>query len=96
MKRIDSSMIERIVRLSEEYGANCLILFGSYTENPSTAGDLDLACDGIRGWKLYEFAGQIENELRIPIDIVPLSPPNEFTRLIETKGKVLYDLRGTA
>ena len=96
MKKIDSSMIERIVRLSREYGADCLILFGSYTENPSTARDLDLACDGIHGWQLYEFAGQIENELRIPTDIVPLSPPNEFTRLIENKGKVLYDLRGTA
>jgi len=95
MKQIDSSMIEKIVRLSEEYGANCLILFGSYTENPSTARDLDLACDGIRGWKLYEFAGQIENELRIPTDIVPLSPPNKFTRRIESRGKVLYDFRGT-
>ena len=56
---------------------------------------IDIACDGIQGWKLYEFAGQIENELHIPIDIVSLSPPNDFTRLIETKGKVLYDIRGT-
>jgi len=40
--------------------------------------------------------GQIENELHIPIDIVPLSPPNDFTRLIEARGKVLYDIRGAA
>ncbi len=96
MKPTESYVIEKIVRLAEEYGANCLILFGSYAETPSTAGDIDLACDGIRGWKLYEFAGQIENELRIPTDIVPLSPPNKFTRLIERRGKVLYDFRGTA
>jgi hypothetical protein len=57
-------------------------------------GDIDIACDGIQGWKLYEFAGEVENELHIPIDIVPLNPPDDFTRLIETKGKVLYDFRG--
>ena len=96
MKPIDSSMFEKIIKLSKEYGANRLILFGSYAENPLTAGDLDLACDGIGGWKIYEFAGQIENELHIPVDIIPLSPPNDFTRLIETKGEVLYDIRGTA
>jgi len=49
--------IEKIIRLSEDYGATRLILFGSYAETPSDAGDIDLACDGIHGWKLYEFAG---------------------------------------
>ncbi|MGE0083081.1 MAG: nucleotidyltransferase family protein [Desulfococcaceae bacterium] len=91
-----SSIIDRIINLSKQYGANCLILFGSYAETPDNAGDIDIACDGIKGWKIYEFAGQIENEMHIPIDIVPLSPPNDFTRLIEAKGKVLYDIRGTA
>jgi len=91
-----SSIIDRIIRLSKDYGANCLILFGSYAEDDYNAGDIDIACDGIQGWKLYEFAGQLENELHIPIDIVSLSPPNDFTRLIEKKGKVLYDTRGTA
>ncbi len=91
----DSSIIERIIKLSKEYGANYLILFGSYAENEYSARDIDIACDGIQGWKIYEFAGQVENELHIPIDIIPLSPPNDFTRLIETKGKVLYDIRGT-
>ncbi len=91
MRPSDSYMIERIVRLSEEYGANCLILFGSYAETPLTARDIDLACDGIQGWKLYEFAGQIENELGVPTDIVPLNPPNRLTRLIEGRGKVPCD-----
>ncbi len=96
MRPIDSSMIERIIRLSEDYGASRLILFGSCIKSPLTAEDIDIACDGIEGWKIFEFAGQIENELNIPVDIVPLSPPNDFTRLIETKGRVLYDIRGTA
>lgn len=91
-----SPIIEKIIKISKDYGANCLILFGSYAENTYSAGDIDIACDGIPGWKLYEFAGEVENELHIPIDIVPLNPPDDFTRLIETKGKVLYDFRGTA
>ncbi len=89
-------IIEKIIKISEHYGATRVIMFGSYTETPSDAGDIDLACDGIPGWELYEFAGEIENELHIPIDIVPLTPSNDFTRLIEVRGKVLYDIRGTA
>ncbi len=95
MKKIDANMIERIINLAKNYGATRLILFGSYLESPSTARDLDIACDGIEGWKLYEFAGRVENELRILLDVIPLSPPNHFTRLIESKGKVLYDVRRT-
>jgi YgiT-type zinc finger domain-containing protein len=50
-RKIDSETIKRIIQLAKEYGATRLILFGSYLETPDTAGDLDLACDGIAGWK---------------------------------------------
>ncbi len=96
MKASHSSIIDRIIKISKDYGANCLILFGSYAETPSNARDIDIACDGIEGWKIYEFAGQIENELKIPFDIIPLTPSNDFKRLIESKGKVLYDIRRAA
>ena len=56
---------------------------------PKKAKDIDIACDGVHGWKLYELAARIEDELRISLDIVPLSPPTRFTQLIEKKGKVL-------
>jgi hypothetical protein len=56
---------------------------------PKKAKDLDLACDGIPGWKLYEFAARVEDELKLPLDIVSLSPPTRFTRYIEAKGKAL-------
>ena len=66
-----------------------VILFGSALEAPAQAKDLDLACDGVPGWKLYELGARLEEELQVPLDIVPLSPPTRFTRLIETRGKVL-------
>ena len=86
---INHVQIDRIIALAKSYGATRVILFGSATERPMEARDVDLACDGIPGWDLYEFAARLEDELGISLDIVPLNPPNRFTRHIEKKGKVL-------
>ncbi|OGP50695.1 MAG: DNA polymerase III subunit beta [Deltaproteobacteria bacterium RBG_13_43_22] len=86
---LDQTRINRMVELAKNFGATRLILFGSQTEIPQEARDVDLACDGIPGWKLFEFAARIEEELEIPLDIVPLTPPSRFTRSIEKKGQVL-------
>lgn len=86
---ITQQMIEKTVALAKEYGAKRLVLFGSALENLQTARDLDLACDGIEGWKLFEFGGRLEEQLHISVDVVPLSPPTRFSRYIETNGKML-------
>lgn len=85
----DSPEINRIVTVAKSYGATRLILFGSALESPSTARDLDLACDGVPGWKLFELGALLEEELHRPLDLVPLSPPTRFTRLIEARGRAL-------
>ena len=86
---INKDQIERIVSLARFYGATRIILFGSAVENPEEARDLDLAFDGISGWKLYELGARLEEELNVPLDIIPLTPPTRFTRLIESKGRKL-------
>jgi predicted nucleotidyltransferase len=86
---IQQDQLERAIALAKAYGATRLILFGSAATAPEQAGDLDLACDGVSGWRLYELGARLEEELRIPLDLVPLSPPTRFTRLIERRGKVL-------
>lgn len=86
---IGKSKLEKIISLAKEYGATRLILFGSAAEMPSKSRDIDLACDGVKGWKLYELGARLEDELKTPLDIVPLSPPSRFTEYIEKKGKVL-------
>ena len=86
---VNRTHIKRIKELAKAYGATRLILFGSAVDMPKKAKDIDIACDGVHGWKLYELAARIEDELRISLDIVPLSPPTRFTQLIEKKGKVL-------
>jgi predicted nucleotidyltransferase len=86
---ITERQIAKAVALAKEYGATRMILFGSALEEPKQARDLDLAFDGVAGWKLYELGARLEEELEVSLDIVPLSPPTRFTRLIESKGKVL-------
>lgn len=86
---IRQDQLERAIALAKTYGATRLILFGSAATTPDQARDLDLACDGVVGWKLYELGARLEEELRIPLDLVPLTPPTPFTRLIERRGRVL-------
>lgn len=86
---ISGEQIARAVDMAKGYGATRLILFGSAAEDPAKARDLDLACDGVAGWKLYELGGRLEEELHAVVDIVPLTPPTPFSRLIERRGKVL-------
>jgi len=86
---LTQTQIDRITSLAKSYGANRLILFGSAFEDPEGARDIDLACDGVQGWKLFELAAKIEEELHMPLDLVPLSPPSRFTKHIEGQCKVL-------
>lgn len=86
---LSKAQIQKIITLARAYGAVRLILFGSSVESPRTAKDIDLACDGVSGWKLYEMAARLEEELHTPMDVVPLSPQTRFTKLIERRGKVL-------
>ncbi len=86
---ISTKQLEKAVALAKAYGATRLLLFGSALEKPEQARDLDLACDGVTGWKLYELGARLEEELGISLDIIPLSPSTRFTRLIESKAKVL-------
>jgi len=86
---VNKWQIEKIISRAKAYGATRLILFGSAVDNPDTARDIDVACAGVKGWKLFELAGKLEEELGIPFDIVPLDPSIRFTKHIEKKGKVL-------
>jgi predicted nucleotidyltransferase len=86
---ITQAQIDKIVSVAKAYGATRVILFGSSVESPQKANDLDLACDGVQGWKLYELASRLEEDLQTTLDIVPLTPPTRFSRLIQARGKIL-------
>ena len=86
---IKQEQLNQAVALAKAYGATRLILFGSGARGRENIRDLDLACDGVDGWKLYELGAELEEALRLPLDLIPLDPPTRFTRLIEQRGKVL-------
>jgi predicted nucleotidyltransferase len=86
---IREEQIRRAVSLARSFDATRLILFGSAVESPSEATDLDLACDGVPGWELFELGGRLEEDLRTRVDLIPLRPPTHFTRLLERRGRVL-------
>lgn len=93
---VTQDQIEKIVSLAKANGATRLILFGSAAEAPDDARDIDIACDGVEGWKLYELAARLEEELNTPLDIVSLTPSTSFTKYIESKGRILYDIARVA
>jgi hypothetical protein len=57
--------------------------------NTETARDIDLACDGIVGWRLYELAARLEEEINALLDLVPLTPSTRFTQMVERRGRRL-------
>ena len=83
------NVLTKAVGVARQFGAERLLLFGGALENPATARDLDLACAGVPGWRLFELSSALEEALGIPLDLAPLNPPPPFTRLIEKRSRVL-------
>ena len=86
---ISQDRLDRVISLAQAYSAARLTLFGSAATKPSQARDPDLACEGVSGSSPYELGARLEEELQIPLDLIPLTPPTRFTRLVEQQGKVL-------
>ena len=86
---IQQKQLDRAIKIAETFGATRLILFGSAAADPEKAKDIDLACDGVEGWKIFELGARLEEELEMPLDLIPLSPPSRLTRIIERRGRVL-------
>lgn len=83
------SKLTKAISVARQFGAKRLLLFGRGLENPAAARDLDLACAGVPGWKLFELASALEEALGVPLDLVPLDPPTPFIRHIEKRARVL-------
>ncbi|MBM2816828.1 MAG: hypothetical protein HW421_3590 [Ignavibacteria bacterium] len=89
--RITGEIIEKIIQTAKEYDIKKLVLFGSAFDSPENAHDIDLACN-LDGMKIFSFAGRLEEELNISVDIVPLTKDNPFSEIVLRKGKVIYEV----
>jgi hypothetical protein len=87
---VTKELLDRIVKRAKDFKARKVILFGSALETPEDAHDIDIACD-IPGMDIFRFAGAVEEEMKIPIDVIPLTPVNPFIEYITEFGEVIYD-----
>ena len=87
---MSKDILDKIILKAKEYGARKLYLFGSSAES-ETFRDIDVACSGIRGWNLFRFAGELENELGFNIDIVNIDKESDFVKRIKLGMKLIYE-----
>jgi predicted nucleotidyltransferase len=89
MRNVTAEVLNEAVETAREYGATELILFGSALDPAATPRDIDLACRGVLGWKIFNFGAALEDRLDMPVDLVPLDKPSRFGRWIEAHGRRL-------
>ncbi|MCL5991968.1 MAG: DNA polymerase III subunit beta [Bacteroidetes bacterium] len=88
---ITQENIQLAIETARDYGANKLVLFGSALYEPEKANDLDLAVDGIKGFKIFSYGNKLEELLNIHVDVVPLDLDSGFIQHIMKYGKVIYE-----
>ena len=88
---ITSIQIDRCIAVARRYGARQLVLFGSAADDPSTARDIDLICDGVEPSLFFEMAGMIEHEAGVMVDVLPAKPMNKFVEVNLKRGQVIYE-----
>lgn len=89
MRNLTAEVLNEAVATAREYGATELILFGSALDASQDARDIDFACRGVQGWKLFGLGAALEERLRMPVDLVPLDESSRFGRWIEAHGRRL-------
>ncbi len=84
------NILNIIISKAKEFGIKKLYLFGSAAETENFR-DIDLACEGLKGLNLLLFAGEIENEILMNVDVIDIEEDNPFNRVIRPKLKLLYE-----
>lgn len=88
---VASETIEKGVAILRRHGARRVLVFGSALRSPETARDLDLACDGVPPRKYLTALADLTDQLGLPVDLVDLSEESPFTRLVRSRGEVVYE-----
>jgi predicted nucleotidyltransferase len=90
-KKILERELAKVVRLSKEFGAEKVLLFGSCLDDVESAHDIDVAIKGVKPEKFFEMYGRILGEVDSELDLIPLEDTREhFAKRILEKGKLLY------
>jgi predicted nucleotidyltransferase len=85
---MSEEILDKILTKSKKYGIRKLFLFGSALESDSYK-DIDLACSGLTGFNIFRFAGELENEIEMNVDIVNIDKESAFVNLIKPNMKLI-------
>ena len=88
---VTQDQIDRAVAVARRYEATRVLLFGSALDDPEAARDLDLAVGGVEGWDFFGMSAEMEEAVRIPLDVIPLESDTPFVRHIRQRAGVLYE-----
>lgn len=91
-KEVLERELAEIIRLSKEFGAEKVLLFGSCLEDVESAQDIDIAVKGVKPEKFFEMYGRILGEVGSEVDLIPLEDMREhFAKRILEKGRLIYE-----
>jgi len=83
--------INEVIRISKEYGAEEVFLFGSCLEEIESANDIDIAVKGVNPEKFFEMYGKILWAVKNQIDLIPIEHVREhFANNILERGRLIY------
>ena len=83
--------ISEIIRISKEYDAEKVFLFGSCLDKMESAKDIDIAVKGVNPDKFFEMYGRILGVAENEIDLIPIENVREhFANTIFEKGMLIY------
>ena len=88
---ITNSDIEKSKEVLLRYGVRRILLFGSSSESPEKARDLDLAVEGLDPKDYLKALGELLDTLPVSVDLVDLSDDTRFSRMIRRRGSVVYE-----
>lgn len=84
-------ILEAIRECAREFNVGRVWLFGSTAEDPETAGDIDLAVEGLAPEQFHKFHFRLMLALPKPVDLVDLSLDPPISAIVRAKGIRIYE-----
>ena len=81
---------EAIQTLARQYKVSRVLLFGSNKDAGHKGNDIDLAVEGLPASRFFKFYGDLIFNLSQPVDLVDISKPSRFSKMIAAEGITLY------
>jgi predicted nucleotidyltransferase len=78
-----------IVDTAQKYNVSAIYIFGSSLVD-ETARDIDLGVLGVPSTLFFDFYGELIKRLPRPVDLVDLSRPTLFNKLVLRDGMKIY------